>query len=68
MKAILEFDLPEDQAEFDNAVLAGTMYSAIHDVANQVRSQLKHGAPETDREVLQRVFEQLYDIIDKLDS
>ncbi len=68
MKAILEFDLPDDQAEFDNAVLAGTMYSTILDVANQARSQLKHGAPETDRKVLQRVFEQLYDIIDKLDS
>lgn len=68
MKAVLEFDLPEDQAAFDAAVLAGTMSSTIYDVAGQVRNQLKHGTPAQDREVLQRVLEQLYDIVDQLDN
>lgn len=44
MKAILEFNLPEDQSEFELASKAGKMHSALWDIAQEVfRPARKHG-------------------------
>lgn len=44
MKAILEFNLPEEQGEFDLATKAGNMHSALWDIAQEVfRPARKHG-------------------------
>ena len=68
MKAILEFDLPQDQAAYDVANLAGPMVSLLYEVAGQLRSQLKHGAAEKDRSVLESVLTQIYAVLDKLEN
>jgi hypothetical protein len=43
MKAILEFELPEDQDELNLLLSSRTMASAIFDVDNRMRSELKYG-------------------------
>jgi len=45
MKATLEFDLPDDQADFDAARLGRTALSALWDIDQKCRSALKHGEP-----------------------
>lgn len=43
MKAILEFNLPEDASEHFRAVNAGAAWSALYDIDNRLRSILKYG-------------------------
>lgn len=44
MKAILEFNLPEEQLEFQMASKASDMYAALWDIAQEVfRPARKHG-------------------------
>jgi hypothetical protein len=45
MKATIEFNLPDDQLEFDLAVNSGKWYSVAWDLNQYIRSQTKH-APE----------------------
>ena len=42
MKAILEFNLPEDQEDFNLAVNASNMYVAIHEMDQWLRSKIKY--------------------------
>lgn len=42
MKAILEFELPDDQEEYEMAVDAPKMYSALWDIKQLIRSKLKY--------------------------
>ena len=46
MKAILEFNLPEDQTEYQMVNDASKMFSVIWDMKQWLRSQTKH-APDT---------------------
>jgi hypothetical protein len=43
MKAILEFNLPEDKQEHLQAVNSNLAWSALDEIKNHVRSHLKHG-------------------------
>jgi hypothetical protein len=43
MKAILEFDLPDEQLEFETATNAGKMKSLIWDFGEQLRSWDNYG-------------------------
>ena len=43
MKAILEFNLPDDQTEFDMAVKAGTAFAALNEFGTYLRNSIKHG-------------------------
>jgi len=43
MKALLEFELPEDQHELNLLLSSRTMASAIFEVDNRMRSELKYG-------------------------
>ena len=43
MKARLEFDLPEEQFDFDLCRKAGELHSNLGDLAQQVRTWRKHG-------------------------
>lgn len=45
MKAILEFDLPEDEIEFQLATKAADLQSALYTMDQWLRTQTKH-APE----------------------
>jgi len=42
MKAIIEFNLPEDRDEYDMANNAGKMYMALWDIKQLLRSTLKY--------------------------
>jgi hypothetical protein len=43
MKAKLEFDLPEEREEFETAVKAGKVESALLEFANWLRAEYKYG-------------------------
>jgi hypothetical protein len=49
MKATLEFDLPDDQGDFDAARLGRAALAALWQIDQHCRSLLKHGEP-TDEE------------------
>jgi hypothetical protein len=42
MKATLEFNLPEDQAEYDMAINAPKFYKIIWDMKQELRSKVKY--------------------------
>lgn len=42
MKATIEFNLPEDQTEFDMATNANKYYSALFNFQQYLRNKLKH--------------------------
>ena len=67
MKAILEFELPDDQLEYEMAVNAEKMYSALLRIKKLIRAEVKH-SPDglTDAELKQWEImqEEFYDILD----
>lgn len=65
MKAILEFNLPEDQGELDLAMMARTMYSAIWDVDHLLRNHLKHGEQKNAEKVMERCVKELAEIVER---
>ena len=42
MKATLEFNLPEDQAEYDMAINASKFYNIIWEMKKELRSKVKY--------------------------
>lgn len=52
MKAILEFNLPEEQTEFENAVDAQKMLSVIWNMNQWLRKQIKYAPDDMSKEEL----------------
>ena len=50
MKAILEFNLPEDQTEYQMVNDASKMFSVIWDMKQWLRGQVKHAPDEMSQE------------------
>ena len=46
MKAILEYDLPDEREEFEIAVKSRDYFCQLWDIDQHLRSLLKHGDPE----------------------
>jgi hypothetical protein len=42
MKAILEFNLPDDQSNFDLALQSANMYSSLHEIEQEIRRLWKY--------------------------
>ncbi len=62
MKAILEFNLPEDQKEFEIANKSADMYAVICHLEEILRSYRKHGNDfENVNEALYAIHTVLYD-------
>ncbi len=62
-KAILEFNLPEEQEEFDTAVNAGKLSGFVFDVEQEVfRPARKHGYSDA---TIQRLIEGLDTLVEK---
>lgn len=60
MKAILEFDLPEDNIEFNMAVKASDIHAALWDFKQKLRSHIKYEEhPKEVYEMLDKVREEL---------
>jgi hypothetical protein len=57
MKAILEFNLPEDKVEFDFATNAVNYYSALVEFDQWLRSEYKYNGNEAMFEVRQKLNE-----------
>lgn len=65
-KAILEFNLPEEEAELDMALHAGDLHATLWDIAQEVfRPARKHGYNDS---TLQRLVEQLDSIVDTMEK
>ena len=62
MKAILEFDLPDDEYEFVRAKNAGKISSVIEYVRQHIRSELKY-KEHTEAEII--ILEKIREIINE---
>lgn len=67
MKATLVFELPNDRNEYEMANRAGSMYSALWDIQQKMRSLDKYGIDqyygETKEELVAKLREEINDII-----
>jgi hypothetical protein len=65
MKAKLTFNLPEDQAEFDFATQGGKMYSALHELSQELRTLWKYEElNEQEWDMVERIRNKFYEILD----
>ena len=60
MKAILEFNLPDDQHAYELANRAQDMFLALSVISNYLREQVKHANPPDDIEKIRAMF---YEIV-----
>jgi hypothetical protein len=66
MKAILEFDLPEEQDDHKLAVNAGKYYSVLWELDQYMRNQIKYATadtPELYSEAIQMVRDELWNLL-----
>ena len=52
MQAILKFNLPDDQADYDAARLGRSALAALWDIDQHCRSLLKYGEPTPEQRTL----------------
>jgi hypothetical protein len=56
MKAILEFNLPEDQAEHYCAIKGADMLNVLWELKTELRSMLKYGElPDKQYEIVEKI-------------
>ena len=70
MKAIIEFELPEDQEEYQMANNASKMYTALWDIRQLFRSTLKYNKTGLNDEQLEQweaMRGEFFDILDNND-
>jgi len=65
MKAVLKFNLPEDQAEFDFATQGGNMYAALWDISQELRSMWKYQQYKTEEEyaIVETIRDKFHEIL-----
>ena len=68
MKAIIEFELPEDQYEYQMANNASKMYTALWDIKQLFRSKLKYNSDGLNDEQLEQWEAMRGDFFDILDN
>lgn len=56
MKAILEFDLNEERAEFELVVNANKWYCVAWDIDQELRRRTKYASDEDDDEVVEALY------------
>lgn len=66
MKATLEFNLPEDQSEYDLCNKAFDMRLALNDMRNYLRSKVKYEEMPAEKwEVCDEIFQEFYRILEQ---
>ena len=66
MKATLEFNLPDDQNEFDMAVQSGNMYAALWDISQELRTLWKYEELKQEEwDMVERIRNKFYEILDE---
>ena len=68
MKAIIEFELPEDQEEYQKANNANKMYLALWDIKQLFRSTLKYNPAGLNDEQLEQWEEMRGEFFEILDN
>ena len=64
MKATLEFNLPDDQHEFDLAIQGSKMYSALWDISQELRRLWKYEElSEEEWKMVERIRDKFYEIL-----
>jgi hypothetical protein len=64
MKAIIEYNLPEDQFEFDNAVKSMKMWHALNEIKDELRRIYKYeDLKENEFEMVERIREKFFEIL-----
>lgn len=64
MKATIEFNLPEDQHDWDNAVNANAMYLALWDLSQELRTLWKYEElSEEEWNMVERIRDKFYEIL-----
>jgi len=68
MKATIEFNLPEDQHEYDLAVKSSAMYNALWDVYTMLRKYYKYSElPSGQLEIVEAIREEFFEILNELE-
>ena len=66
MKATLEYQLPEDQAEFDIALRGSDWHYLVWKIDQNARAQLKHGEPTQEQaEAYQHLRDMIREAMDE---
>ena len=66
MKLTLEFNMPEDQVEFDFAVHGSKMYSALWDISQELRTLWKYEElSDEEFKIVERIRNKFYEILDE---
>lgn len=64
MKATLEFNLPDDQHEFDLAVQGSKMYVALWDISQDLRKLWKYEElSEEEWKMVEKIRDKFYEIL-----
>lgn len=64
MKAILEFNLPEDKEEYEMTINASKYYLALWGIKQELRKQLKYAElSEQEYEIYEKVSDKFYEIL-----
>ena len=64
MKATIEYNLPEDQFEFDNAVKSMKMWHALNEIKDELRRIYKYEElKENEFEMVERIREKFFEIL-----
>ena len=56
MKAILEFDLNEERAEFELVVNANKWYCVVWDIDQELRRRTKYASDDEDEKVVEALY------------
>ena len=64
MKAILEFNLPEDNYEHETAVNAGKWKSVVYEITERLRSRIKYCETEEKASHFQEINKMLWEELD----
>jgi hypothetical protein len=65
MKATIEFNLPEDKYEWENAIRADAMYLALWDLSQELRSMWKYQQYKTEEEyaIVETIRDKFHEIL-----
>ena len=62
MKAILEFNLPEEEQTFERASNAENYWLALYDIKEYLRGEMKHGNPPHTIEI---IYDRFWEIVNE---
>ena len=65
MKAILEFNLPDDQTDYELCNMAGGMFAVLWDMRNHLRSLRKYSEDAKEAEVASHIEDDFFGLLEK---